>query len=236
MKIEINPEYQSLEKFIRSIPQRFDSEGTIIYEARNVLCTFTVDGVELVVKRFKKPHLINRFVYGTIRKSKAYRSYHYALRLLEKGIRTPKPIAYIENYGLGLRYSYYISLHSPLTREIREFTEKEDIEDELYVLKAFGLYSAYLHENNVLHLDYSPGNILFGMLNGELTFSLVDINRMKFTEVSEEEGYKNFRRLYFLDKAYKVVAEAYAEGRGFDKDKATERILFYKNQFIRRRG
>jgi hypothetical protein len=43
------------------------------------------------------PHLINKIVYKKFRKSKARRSYEYATLLLDKGIGTPQPIAFLEN-------------------------------------------------------------------------------------------------------------------------------------------
>ncbi|MCL3853350.1 lipopolysaccharide kinase InaA family protein [Parabacteroides sp. GYB001] len=232
MKIEINPKYNTLTSFIQTIPEQFDQSGSIVYEGRNVLRKYVVNNLQLVVKSFKPPHLINRFVYGNIRKSKAFRSFHYALLLRDQGINTPEPVAYIEQYNMGLVHSYYISLESPFTRNLREFWFVPEIGDRRLILKEFGLFTARMHELNVLHRDYSAGNVLFGLVDGKISFDLVDINRMSFNPVSEEAGYKNFAPLWLTDDAYMEIAKAYARGRGFDEIRAVKRVLFYKNLFM----
>lgn len=45
-------------------------------------------------------------------------------------------------------------------------------------MTAFAEFTARLHEAGILHLDYSPGNILYDKIGEEYHFSLVDINRM----------------------------------------------------------
>lgn len=235
MKTVIHPDYLFLRSFIATLPDRFESEGKVIYEARNILKKFHVEGTDIVVKRFKKPHIINRFVYGTFRLSKARRSYEYAIRLLQQQIPTPAPVAYMECYALGLRYSYFVSLESPLRQEIRVFCDRPFQEEEIPVLEAFGRFTGRMHEQEVLHMDYSPGNILFGRVNGELAFMLVDINRMQFRKVTAAAGYYNLRRLWFPDDTYRVIACAYARERGLDEQEAEERILHHKRVFMEKR-
>jgi hypothetical protein len=45
------------------------------------------------------PHLINKIVYKKIQEIEARRSYEYN-PLLDKGIGTPQPIAFLEKIGL----------------------------------------------------------------------------------------------------------------------------------------
>ena len=49
---------------------------------------------------------------------------------------------------------------------------------------ALGQYPARLHQHQVFHRDYSPGNILYRKIGEAYDFSLVDINRMEFGVVS----------------------------------------------------
>ena len=107
MNIVINPQYSHLNDYISRLPELFD-EGRLIYSARNVLREFTWEGIDVVVKKYKVPIFINRIAYGLIRKSKAHRSYEYALKLLDRHIRTPQPIAYIEEYSCGLLTDSYL--------------------------------------------------------------------------------------------------------------------------------
>lgn len=236
MKIVINPKYKHLKSFIQSLPSTFDNTGEVIYEGRNVLRKYTVDGLDITVKRFKQPHVINRFVYAYFRLSKACRSYLYATKLLQRGVNTPEPIAYIENFHFGLNDSYYVSLHSDLPRLIREFWTIPEIGDRAFILKSFAEFTAHMHRQEVLHLDYSAGNILFDVKEGIPVFSLVDINRVAIGKpVSEEDGYKCFSRLWLPHETYIYIARAYALACGYDENHAVERVCYYKDYFMKHR-
>ena len=87
MKEVINPAYGRFEDFVRRVPRIFSEEGKTIYKARNEIKVFEVDGVELNVKRYRVPFLINRVIYRFFRQPKAVRAYEYALRLVAKGFR-----------------------------------------------------------------------------------------------------------------------------------------------------
>jgi tRNA A-37 threonylcarbamoyl transferase component Bud32 len=236
MKVVINPSYKHIEDFIQKIPDVFEASGEIIYEGRNLLKRFKTNGRNLIVKRFKKPHLINRFAYAYLRKSKACRSYTCAFKLLANGIHTPTPIAFIEEYKHGLlAHSYYISDEIRDAHEIREFWfHPEKLTEEAFVLEAFGRFTADIHKKKIVHKDYSSGNILYKVHDGKVIFYLVDINRMRFDKpVSEEEGYRSLRKLWLNDDVFILIAHSYAEAMGYDMKHATERILYYKNAFMK---
>ena len=231
MKYVINPKYRFLEEFIYSVPENFTFTVELIYSGRNILKLYEVQGCRLVVKSFKVPHIINRFVYMNMRRSKARRSFEYANYLLEQGIYTPEPVAFIEDCsGLGLNHSFYVSLECPFKRNLREFWYVPEIGDRMPILESFARYTADMHEKGILHKDYSSGNVLFEVKNDRPSFALVDINRMKFGKIGEEEGYKNFDRLWLPDETYKVIAYNYALARGFNPQYAIERICYFKDK------
>jgi tRNA A-37 threonylcarbamoyl transferase component Bud32 len=237
MKVVINPAYKRIEDFIQNIPDVFKASGEILYEGRNLLKRFKTGNTYLIVKRFKTPHLINRFAYAYLRKSKACRSYECAFRLLENGINTPDPIAFTEDYKGGLlAYSYYISDEITEAYEIREFWfHPEKLTEEAFVLEAFGRFTADMHKKKILHKDYSSGNILYKIHDGKVMFYLVDINRIRFDKpVSEEEGYESLKRLWLNDDVFILIARSYAKAMGYDINHAVERILYYKNSFMKR--
>ena len=60
----VNPKYTHLQKQIEEIPKFFADEGKVVYDGRNILKRISLDNVDVVVKSFKKPHIINRVVYS----------------------------------------------------------------------------------------------------------------------------------------------------------------------------
>jgi serine/threonine protein kinase len=115
------------------------------------------------------------------RTPKAVRAYENAVRLCEAGIDTPQPIAYILITDKGLlRESYLVSMRSLLTRNFYEFRH-HPLEGYEPIVRAFARFTARMHQQGILHRDYSPGNILFDVdKKGEVHFEIVDINRMIF--------------------------------------------------------
>lgn len=232
MKIVINSSYNYLEDFIKNLPNDFNDIGNTIQERRNVIKVVDIDGIKLNVKRFKKPILLNRFVYSFVRKPKAYKAYYNALKVLEKGFQTPTPIAYIEEKENGLlSTSYFISTQLENVREIRDYYFSQCDDSDSNILSTFALFTAQLHEADILHLDYSPGNILYSKIEDTYEFSLVDINRMSFEKVSIEKGCLNFCRLFEYDAAAIFIAKEYAKARKTDEKLCIDLILKYKHQF-----
>ena len=181
----LSPEFAHLQPFFHSICSKFDTEGEVIFSKRNQIKVFNIDGLKISVKCFKVPNLFNRLVYSFFRASKAERSYRYGLLVASLGINTPSPIGYIEEKQFGIiRRSYYVCAYQPYraTIIIREFTR---------------FTFTKLHQQGVLHKDYSGGNILVEDLGEDsYRFSIIDLNRMNFKKkVSTKQGLKNLRRL-----------------------------------------
>jgi len=231
MKTVINPTYNALSSFINRIPDIFDQEGALVFTARNQLKSYTVEGVDLIVKRYKKPHLINRISYTFFRPSKAKRAYEYALRLLELGINTPMPIAYIEQKTAGLlSYSFFISIYEKDYSDIRELMIGTQTDDAL--LQDLAKYIAHFHSKGVLHYDMSPGNILYKKEKDSYLFTLIDINRMQFTRsISKTDRYKSFKRLSENKSVLTRIATLYAAAAELDEAESVERINHYCTEF-----
>lgn len=208
--------YQSLKPSFESIREIFAGDDHSIHKARNELKVIELDGISTVVKSFKVPHLLNRIVYTYFRKSKAYKSYHNALRLRELNISTPNPIAQIEFFESGLLgesffiaeyFAYDFTIRTPLL---------EPLEDRESIFKAFAAYTYDLHQKGVWHLDYSPGNILIKRMDKDYLFSIVDINRMEFRPISPLEGCENFNKLWASDEELEIMGREYARLSGFN--------------------
>ena len=228
-KVVIHPDYAFCADFIHRLPDVFHRKGKTIFKARNEVKVFQQQGAEFVVKSFKIPHIVNKIAYAHFRPSKAKRSYTHSLLLLEKAIDTPHPVAYIEIRRKGLLYeSYYVSEKSPFSREFREICHAPATEEMESVLIDFAVFTASMHDKNIFHKDFTPGNILFGEKDNHYAFQLVDVNRMTFCPVSMKMGCKHFRRLYITDAQFVTVSRQYARARGFDPGCCEELVLQYR--------
>lgn len=213
-------------KDILSIIQNFQTSGELFGNGdRNKIKLFDLDGKTINVKSFKIPNIVNKIAYKYFRKSKARRSFEYATILLEKGIGTPEPIAFLENFNfLGLRDSYYASEHLVTELTYRELVEVADYPDHDNILRQFSKFCFDLHEKGVEFLDHSPGNTLIKKLDdSKYVFFLVDLNRMNFHDsMSFEQRMNNFSRLTPKKDMIAVMSNEYAK---FYKEKNEAEIF-----------
>ncbi len=217
-KIIVSSNFEHLTKRITAIISNFPNEGYILgNQKRNEIRVVDFNELELNIKSFKKPGLINKLIYGYFRKSKAERSYEYASLLEQKNIGTPKPIAYFENKSiLGLTDSYYVSEHINADLTFRELVKQPDFIDHEIILRKFVHFTHSLHENNILFNDHSPGNTLIKKNEQDYHFYLVDLNRMSFKSLTFTERMKNFSRLTPKKEMVEVMSNEYAKITGKD--------------------
>jgi hypothetical protein len=200
---------------------------------RNIIKKITVDGIELNIKSFKIPNLVNKIVYKFFRKSKARRSFEYANKLLSLGINTPKPIAFIEYSSLFFFLnSFYISEQFSNDLTYRELINNYDYPDFELILRAFTRFTFNLHEKGINFLDHSPGNTLIKKDEKGYEFYLVDLNRMKFQNMSFEERMKNFAKLSPKDVMLGIMCDEYAKLYPLKtKSEIVEVMYYYSNKF-----
>lgn len=236
----INPKYEHLREWLERLPEDFERLGEVIYDKRNKLRVIEApDGTLVNVKRYCKAHMLNRIVYSSgIRKSKGLRAFLYPARLMERGIDTPEPIAYIEQRHCGLiGLSYFISVQSTLGHTLYELSDAREgtYED---IAEALGRFTAMMHDREVLHLDYSPGNILWDKDEQGYHFAVVDINRMRFRKVDIKDGCATLCRLWGPKRFTELFVRSYARARGFDEDEAVritmQARIAYWTRFQRR--
>jgi hypothetical protein len=232
-KLILREKYKDLKEFVAQIPRRFEQEGRTIYQGRNLIKVFEAPHDMMVnVKRYHAPRGVNSLVYSLgIRKPKGQRAYQYPRILLQKGIDTPEPVAYIEDRKGGLiTYSYLISLQSTLQHTLYEFgnASQEQWEPMVQPLAAF---TAKMHNQQLMHRDFSPGNVLWDVVDGEYRFSVVDINRMYFGEVDMKKGCENFARLWGPKAFFCALIRSYTAIRGFNEEEALRIALSARTRF-----
>ena len=155
--------------------------------------------------------------------------------LQQHGIGVPTPVAYYSERFLGLFFgrSYYVSLLSTLPYTYNDIVNGNlSPSDEEDFLKAIGLTTARLHNAGMIHHDYSRGNLLLGKnAEGKACVELIDLNRLRFHEISMDEGCQNFaERLPATNVQRHTMAEAYAKERGCDVERCYELMLKYNKE------
>ncbi|MDR1756899.1 MAG: lipopolysaccharide kinase InaA family protein [Culturomica sp.] len=229
--IVIHPKYKELTDFIVQLPETFSRQGKVIYNGRNEIRVVEHAGLTINVKEFGIPFFLNRPVYAWFRKTKAERAYLYAGKLLTRQICTPEPIAYILTKKWGvIGKCYFVSIQVPLARNFYEFGTPP-LEGREDIVKDFARYTACIHDSGVYHKDYSPGNILFDVIDGKTEFCLVDINRMEFGRVNIRKGCKNFARLWGQEPFFRLIGQEYAQSRKADPQTCIRLILKYRKKF-----
>ena len=226
----LHPNFKHLDAFILSIPQLFkNDEGKVIHKGRNELRIIEYKGVRYVIKSFRKPNIINRFVYGVFRPSKAKRSYDHALLLQKIGVGTPQPVGYLNiRSGVLFNRSYFVTLVSECTNVYNDlFYKNFDYADD--VIREVGRVTARLHEHGYAHKDYGRGNILFEKTSDGVKIDIVDLNRMDIGPLDIKAGCKNLERLPATPHMHRLIAEEYAKIRGFDVDECYKLMREYRS-------
>lgn len=233
MKLVLSENFKGSEKEIREILEHFNERGEQLGSgARNKIRLFGLAGITVNVKSFKVPNAVNKIAYRFFRRSKAERSFNYAQKLLQKGIGTPRPIAYAEETsGAAFKGSFYISEHLRYDLTYRELVQQSDYPQREEILRAFTRFTFELHEKGVEFLDHSPGNTLIQIVGDNYKFFLVDLNRMNFKDLNFEERMKNFSRLTPRKEMVKTMASEYAPLIHKPEDEVFQRMWHYTEEF-----
>lgn len=234
----VHPHYSQLLPQLKIVLQNFSTSGEYVTKGkRNIIKKVEIDGVFYNIKKFKTPNFPQALVYKFLRKSKARRSFEYALKLIDLDINTPFPVAYVERHSVGLKESYYVSKQVDYDFDFRELIHNPKFVNRNEILRQFTKFTFKLHENNVNFLDHSPGNTLVigkDDTHPEYQFYLIDLNRMRFEPMDFEKRMHNFRRLWLSKKMIKVMAREYAALYGKSYDEVHTAMLKYSRQFQKR--
>lgn len=229
-----------VKRFVHQLPWRFAHEGREIFKNRNAIRQYELGDDSVVVKQFTLPIAFNRVVYRWWRKSKAQRSYEYAMQLRALGVGSPEPLGFCDTGSLcKIGYCYYVSRTSKLRYDFRDAVNGTQ-PDETKILRALAVTTARMHEGGFWHKDYSGGNILWDRVDeagNTIDFSstttqtytiaieLIDLNRMRLGKVPLELGCAAFDRLELEAPQQRILAEVYAEVRGMDIEACFESIV-----------
>ena len=232
MKICINPQYEHLRDDIMRVVAGDYVAVKVYCHKRNVVEKVVLQGGEYVVKTYKRPNLFNRIVYAFLRKSKGERAFQNARRLLDLGIDTPAPVAYVNVYkGALFSQGFYISEFVPYGTMREAFMDVNSGGVDVSLKKDFMSFAFFLHGKNVLPLDFNSGNIFYhyDVATGEYRFALTDINRMRFgRRPSVFEVMRSFEQFGVQVDALYKLAVYYSSYTGRDLELSMFAFLYYR--------
>jgi hypothetical protein len=229
----IHPKYTHIADKLRDVLHNFSKNGEYVTKGeRNVIKKIKIGGISLNIKKFKTPNPFQSLVYRFLRKSKAKRSFEYASKLISLDIKTPFPVGYLEFFSGGLQESFYICEHIDYDFDFRELIHNPGFKKRNDVLRQFTEFTYNLHENNVNFLDHSPGNtLILERENNKYDFYLIDLNRMRFEDMTFEKRMRNFRRLWLSKTMVKIMAQQYAELYGKTYAETHALMSLYSRKF-----
>lgn len=225
----------TLVTFLENLPDSFNQEGKILHDERNIIKEFSIANQKLVVKCYKQPLLIQRFIYSFIRKTKAHRAYLNANRLRKRGVDTPEGIAFIEVWHKGLFSDGYLVTDVNNDSPIANLLHQESGFCKV-LAEQFAAFALELHMKGILHHDLNSTNVLYREEeSGRYHFSVIDINRMKVYRKgvlpTKDDCLKNLTRFTWDYDLFEFVLTAYAKKRNWDVADTLERALKLKKRF-----
>jgi tRNA A-37 threonylcarbamoyl transferase component Bud32 len=233
----IHKDYERLASFIARLPEGFATEGELLYSGRNRVKRFWVEQEEIVVKRYKRPNLVQKIAYSFFKKGKAERAYLFAAALRKRGIETPHEIAFIEEKHNGLlRDSYFVSTATHYAELFDVLVNHTDYDSA--IVRALAEFLVQLHEKGVLHGDLNLTNVLYQKdTTGKYTFCLIDTNRSIFVDSpSKEMCLENLKRITHKRELLYEIVRAYATCRGWDAEECIQKVEKKLEAFERRRA
>lgn len=214
MKYQVNPKFSHKKDVVINVRRYFEQSNMLLQDARNKIKKVSFEGEDYAIKSFKEPCGLNCLLYSFFRISKAKRSYDYSLKIAEF---VPQAIGFVENYqGRWLTKSYFISELFDYDFTIREVLLDKAMLNRETIFRAFASFSYRLHEQGILHKDFSPGNILIKKDQDNYQFKIIDINRMHFGELSIKQRMSNFSMLWASDADLDLVVTHYAGFANYD--------------------
>jgi tRNA A-37 threonylcarbamoyl transferase component Bud32 len=223
-----------ISRFTKLLPNVFETYGDVLYSERNIIKSFRKKDAgggakELIVKRYKRPELLRRIIYGFFRSSKAERAFRNACELRKRGIDTPHEIAFIEQKKSGLlEYGFYISESNYTPPIKKQLVEPENFNKDM--ARDFAAFAAELHEKGIMHRDLNSTNTLYhyGNEKNGYSFSLIDINRIYFYPKGRRPPIKsclnNLTRFTGRMDLFEYVIRCYCDIRKLNGDLVTKAI------------
>ena len=174
--------------------------------------------VEIVIKEFHSLG-VNK-LKSIFLPAKAFKAWQGGNALIERGIGTPFPVAYLERRkALFLDKSFFLAERLTNVGEIRSLLRELPSSELQELLVSLAQYISLCHKKAVLHSDLSDGNILVRKEDdGRFTFYLIDTNRIRIKRhIGLLKGIKNLIRLGIPPDSQRFFLEQYLSPKKLKK-------------------
>lgn len=150
------------------------------------------EGIQYVVKRYNLKNFLH-MLKRALKRTRASNSWEGAHLLKYYGVKTPKPIAYMEKrLGFIKQTSYFVMEHLESELLIRVLTDESvDVERKEKIIEEIESVWTVLYRYQISHGDLKHNNWL---VQGSQVF-LIDLDSLK-----QHSGRRSYRLAYFRDK------------------------------------
>lgn len=199
---------------------------------RNEVLLFEHLGRRLVVKRFRNRGLWKKVAYR-ITTSKARRSFEHSQRIIEAGLLSPTPIAWLEEWsGSWLQQSFYVCEFQDYVHDAYALADPS-LPDRIEKAECIGRTCGRLHEAKIAHLDLNSGNLLFSQdPDRNWQIHIIDNNRIRFQSVSPKLACSLLLRAALQDDVLDATLNTYAQTRSFPTEAFRSRYLAKRKIFL----
>ena len=180
MQLYVNPKYSDFERQLIKVPQGNVRYEQVYEDGRNFVDRISTGGKSFVVKQYREVPFWKRMLYSSLLKSKAQQAYEKANYLLEHGIETAPPVAYIVVRRMGFYHtSYFVSEYLPYIPGRRMWHLIKVRREHEKILTGYMNFKRLLTEKGIDITDADPNNTLVYKRGDEYHFAQIDINRIK---------------------------------------------------------
>ncbi len=242
VKFSVSEPFQAYYDQIADIPINYQ-HGSTLQSGRNLIKKLKIsktggETVEIVVKSFAIPSRFKGFINSNFLQTKAKKSFLNAEYLLNLGITTPEPIACIERVTFKcIKESFYVCRFWYHNYNLGDFLYSgvsSGVDTQL-LLECLAKFTAEQHNKGILHLDYNPGNILARFKDGCFSFALVDLNRVRITNIGKRDRIRGLVRLTPVSETIRIIGKEYSNQVGYNPDEFCSRLEAEHRRFWTRR-
>lgn len=173
------------------LPTTKDADNSVLKLEDDSLILKLESDIGFVAAKHYRKRSIKRVLRNTFGQSRAHRSWQYANYLLDQGLNTPEPLAFIEEQKVGLKWRAWYICRFDESATCDEYYLHADSLTPAMVNNASAIVDMFikLRECRLSHGDFKASNLL---MSAEMP-SLIDLDSIKLNS-NERSAERMWRR------------------------------------------